>query len=948
MQDVHSGVSFTDVADANQETGQQPTTEKGNSSKVTRNSVITVVRDPRHPLGKKFTLNSDGTITKRAAVAIAIGIAVMHVVNTIKELAALLKQVGNDPHAAVINASFSGIEVGEEFLILSEREIERRTGIPKADRDRQQGIHNITYNGQDYKGVGRFKANVKPSCWQYFDRDIDQYTPEMFAQQNFTEWHSTLSEIVPGLADVSWCRTGSTSARVLHDGKPVGGGNGHLWLWVSDPEDIERFRTAILINAAKANLTWLKPRYSRKDPGTVVGHSLTTIIDPSVFTPGRLTFIGQPVVGGGLTVEPLSTSIHIGMKSSVDTSMVVLPNEQNIREITRKAGTVMEVTQDGSGLRITANDLTMQTELETEDQGVLTVRELVEQGISGKIRCQTPFRDSSSFAAFVSTGKDGKPFVHDVGTGITHWLDDAETDDFQLVRAKGFVKELSERVKDDCGAPLEPESVAALAEIKKRNAPEFARIRKDLKKVNQDVSLTELDAAIKGITLETHHGYATDIISRLTVGEWPPKAYEGDLYRLGPDNLWIKYPFESIRKIVAETHDGKPNCQRNSDYSGIASHVIMLASDDTFFADAPVGLATPDGFYQIRDNELFVEPLFPDHRQRVKIDVTPKEEETPRFNAFLHETFQSDTEEEEKQQLILVQEIIGAIMVGIMAVYQKAVLFYDKYGRAGKGTLERIIAQLVPRPYITAVSPFQWDGEYYRASLIGSRFNTVGELPESKPIPAAVFKSVTGGDFQTGRHPSGRPITFKNSAAHLFMSNHLINTPDHSEAFFSRWLLVEFLNSRLRTGLPLDPGLADRIIKHELPGIAYWALIGAKRLMENDEFSQSAVHDRLMAKWRRSTNSLEEFIFESCDLVDQKEYIRRSEFYRKYKEWCAENGRRPFAVGKVKDMIAYNIGLGIMPTVLNGYEIFRGVMLKEDSSRGLNPQFEKQCNEVLK
>jgi putative DNA primase/helicase len=789
---------------------------------------------------------------------------------------------------------------------------------------------------------------VRPSSWQYFDRDIDEHTPDKFASQSFDEWFSSLAEIVPGLADVSYCRTDSTSARVQHDGNPVGGGSGHLWFKVKDPADIERFRATILLASAKADMTWLKPRYSRKEPGTVVGHSLTTIVDPSVFVPGRLTFIGRPVVSDGLIVEPLSTSVHIGMKNSVDTSLVVLPDSQTIQDITRKAGIAMEVSQDGKGFRVTAHDLTLDTELETEDQGLLAVRELIEQGISGKIRCQTPFRDSSSFAAFLSTGKDGKPFVHDVGTGITHWLNDAETDDLQLANAKGAVKCLLEKSKIDSAAPLEPEAIQALAEIKKNAPAEFARIRKDLKKTNKDVSLAELDAATKGISLETHHGYATDIISRLTIGEWPPKAYEGDLYKVGEDNLWIKHPIESVRTLVGETHDGKPNCQRSSDYSGIANHVIMLANDDTFFADAPTGLATPDGFYQIRENQIVVEPLLPDHRQRVKIDVTPKKQSIPMFGRFLHETFASKVDEEKIQQLILLQEITGAIMVGIMAMHQKAVLFYDKYGRAGKGTLERIIAQLVPRPFITAVAPFQWDKEYYRASLIGFRFNTVGELPESKPIPAAVFKTVTGGDFLDGRHPSGRPITFKNEAAHLFMSNHLINTPDHSEAFFSRWLIVEFPNSRLRTGLPLDPGLAERIIEQELHGIAYWALIGAKRLMANGKFSQSITHDRLMAKWRRSTNSLEEFIFECCELVDQKEYIRRSDFYSEYKEWCSENGRKPFAKGRVLDLIAHNLGLGIIHTKLDGNEIFRCVKLKEDSSNGPKAWVPQKYTEVPK
>ena len=40
--------------------------------------VITVVRDPRAPLGKSFTRHPDGTVSKKAVVAITEGVAVMH------------------------------------------------------------------------------------------------------------------------------------------------------------------------------------------------------------------------------------------------------------------------------------------------------------------------------------------------------------------------------------------------------------------------------------------------------------------------------------------------------------------------------------------------------------------------------------------------------------------------------------------------------------------------------------------------------------------------------------------------------------------------------------------------------------------------------------------------------------------------------------------------------
>lgn len=163
------------------------------------------------------------------------------------------------------------------------------------------------------------------------------------------------------------------------------------------------------------------------------------------------------------------------------------------------------------------------------------------------------------------------------------------------------------------------------------------------------------------------------------------------------------------------------------------------------------------------------------------------------------------------------------------------------------------------------------------------------------------------------------------------MSNHLITTKDQSEAFFARWKIIVFPNSRLRLGLPLDKDLAQRIIDNELPGIAYWALEGAARLLRNGKLSESTAHDRLMAQWRRSTNTLEEFIHECCKLTVDGNY-RRSDFYVAYTEWCSDNGRKPFSKGRVKELLEHNLGMGIRLVEINGHETFRGVVKKASIS----------------
>lgn len=927
-------------AQPNEDCGSLPMPIEGGSGKTpckTSSSIITVVRDLDHVLGKKFHIDSTETVTKQAAVSLSFGIACMHQVDSHEQLAALLIDVGNDPHAAVINSVFQGIDIGEEFVISSAKEIEKRTGIPPSDRVKQKGVHVVEHSGKQMKMVGRFKENVRSSCWQYLDRDIDEHTPEEFASLSDDQWIAAVAQVMLGFTDISYCKAASTSSRVLRDGKPVGAGNGHFWFKVQNPDDINRFRTAFMVKAAELGMTWLKPRYSRSEPGKTVGHSLTTLIDTSVFTPGRLVFVGQPVVTGDLTVEPQSVTVHHGETDALDTSAVVLPDSESIQKITRKAGVEMTVQNTGNGLVTHIHDLTLDTVIETEGNGILTVHRIVESGGSEKIRCQSPFRDSNSFAAFVSTGKDGAPFVHDVGTGTTHWLNKVEHSELQLTRAQGTVAKILEAAPDDCGAPHEPQAIEALAILRDQRPADYQRTRAELKKANKDISVVAMDDAVKAkktesLVAETHHGFAKSLLSQLTVDGWPPVGYEGALYAFDSvTGLWACQPTEFLARMVAESFDGLDNCKRSNDYRNIAEHAISLATDDAFFTGAPIGLATPDGFISLDGNNVKTEPLMAAHCQRVKIDVTPTAMDTPLFDTFLHETFQSKTPDEEAQQERLLQETFGATMLGISYRFQKSILFYDPFGRAGKGTVERFLRQLVPPSYVSAVSPFYWDNEYYLATLAGARLNVVGELPEQKALPAAAYKSVIGGDLLSGRHPSYRPFTFKNEAAHLFMSNHLINTRDHSEAFYARWLIIEFPNSRLRSGLPIDPSLADRIIENELAGIAYWALQGAIRLLEQDAFSDSVVHDRMMAKWRLSTNSLDEFIHECCDVGDDSYTFRRSHFYRAYTAWCKDSGRQPFSKSRVKELLAHNLNFGIRFVELNGYETLRGIRNKPET-----------------
>jgi hypothetical protein len=111
-----------------------------------------------------------------------------------------------------------------------------------------------------------------------------------------------------------------------------------------------------------------------------------------------------------------------------DTSGVRTPTPADVEAAAKAMGFDCEVTLGADGrLAMATRHLTLGTVLETKRNGNITVREalpLLPSISRGKLRCQTPFRESTSYAAFLSLGGTGKPFVYDSGTCITHWLND--------------------------------------------------------------------------------------------------------------------------------------------------------------------------------------------------------------------------------------------------------------------------------------------------------------------------------------------------------------------------------------------------------------------------------------------------------------------------------------------------------------------------------------------
>lgn len=391
-----------------------------NNTTKTHDDYITVLRTV-NPCNKKFSIGVNG-IDKVANANIWDAHATTVHVPDQAALVRLLAEVSEDPCAALILGYIKGTT---EYRLLSRKLInEARDAGADAPGVGAEIVNGITC-------YARLKENFSPSSWFVFDYDQPPGMPEQFKYSDIDLWVDAMVRLVPaiegpgGSADVAtMILYGSSSSRLLVDGKRQESAGFHCIMQAEDASDVERFGKMLFLTALQANMGF--------DTVTKGGaHRRCTIFDPTTFSRERLLFEGKPIAEGeGLSIEPMRPLV-LGEGRRLDTSKVA--------DVWVKIDG-MGVERSSSGGYCTADhtSLTRDVGVDIKDHGVMTVGEYEEAGL-GKVRCQSPFRDSDSMAAYLNTHDNGRVFLFDVGSQVKYILKDTPEEMFAMVPKKGKV-----------------------------------------------------------------------------------------------------------------------------------------------------------------------------------------------------------------------------------------------------------------------------------------------------------------------------------------------------------------------------------------------------------------------------------------------------------------------------------------------------------------------------
>lgn len=256
----------------------------------------------------------------------------------------------------------------------------------------------------------------------------------------------------------------------------------------------------------------------------------------------------------------------------------------------------------------------------------------------------------------------------------------------------------------------------------------------------------------------------------------------------------------------------------------------------------------------------------------------------PEAKAPLFERFLNKVLPDISTQNVLM-EYLGYVLTKNMKL-EKILILYGG-GSNGKSVLFDIINALFGDENVstTAMSNLCDNSGYYRPPLASKLLNYSSEHG-GKLQDIQIYKKLISGEPVDGRLPHAPPVTVKDYCKFIINSNNLPNV-EQSHAYFRRHIVIPFKVTIKDSDR--DIHLAQKIIKNELSGVLNLILLGLKRLIAQDGFSESLEINQEIDKYKLESNTVSQFLEEEGWGKSKINKTVLKKLYEDYEIYCRES-----------------------------------------------------------
>lgn len=262
-------------------------------------------------------------------------------------------------------------------------------------------------------------------------------------------------------------------------------------------------------------------------------------------------------------------------------------------------------------------------------------------------------------------------------------------------------------------------------------------------------------------------------------------------------------------------------------------------------------------------------------------------ESTPNFNKWLNDLFYED-------DIKVLQEYLGYCLVPTTKA-QKA-LFLVGEGGAGKSVIGAILEELLGDALISTQSTQEFLQDKFKLPELEHKLVLYDDdLDDSALSGTGLYKKlITNNISITADRKYGQPFKFTPCAKLISCCNKMLTSIyDNTDGFYRR--LLPILIKPISDDFKPDLHFYDKI-RAESKGILQWALIGLRRLINNNwVLSESDRTKNYLNQHKSIGNHFPEFM-ESVFTFETERKISMTEIMSVYQVWCRQNAcdaRRP-------------------------------------------------------
>jgi putative DNA primase/helicase len=416
--------------------------------------------------------------------------------------------------------------------------------------------------------------------------------------------------------------------------------------------------------------------------------------------------------------------------------------------------------------------------------------------------------------------------------------------------------------------------------------------------------------------------------------------------RLGTDGLLYRY-FEGVylsdgedyvrnitRQIYALAGKKAPSYRVNEvvrcirDVEGV--NRLSLDPDKRRIIRAKNGIVDPvEAWKATQAGESYEpEPYTPENATTVQLPWDYRQDaDCPKIREFLGQVFHGS---EMEAMAGFSWEVAGYVCLSCNPL-RKAFLLFGRT-RGGKSIYLWLLTGMIGKRHVSSETLVQLGSvRFSSAHLVGKLANISADIGSQAPEDSSIFKRITGNDYVSAEHKGQRGFDFYPSATLIFSANEAPASKDISDAFFARWVVMEFPH-QFKDDAKKEAELRALVEnREEMEGFLRYAVEGAGRVLERGDFEYPQASIVAHDKYRQDVDTAAGWLArDERVVVGDGGETKGSEAHDAYEEWMAAEGKKKTALGRNKfydrlrqdprieerwdHKVLYFTGLKILPT----------------------------------